>query len=263
MASKSRNRAFKSDVAKLAKASSGGVVSIQEAARALELPRREAANRMAALVKAGWMARLQRGVYMLLPLEAGSSEVTTVEDPWLLASALFSPGYIGGWTAAEHWGLTEQLFRSTFVATAVNIRERAVSYLGASFKLVRVKPNRIRNLTPVWRGASRVLVSSRERTLIDAAIEPRWVGGFRHLQDVFAAYAEIGSEKDLIAELMRSGTGAAAKRIGYLADRMWPDATKLIEAALEMRSTGVIKLEPDSKRRGSMNTRWRVWVNVG
>jgi hypothetical protein len=31
---------------------------------------------------------------------------------WLVAHKLFSPCYIGGWIAAHHWGLTEQIFNS-------------------------------------------------------------------------------------------------------------------------------------------------------
>ena len=34
-----------------------------------------------------------------------------VQDPWILVPALFAPAYIGGRTAAEHWDLTEQIFR--------------------------------------------------------------------------------------------------------------------------------------------------------
>jgi predicted transcriptional regulator of viral defense system len=127
---------------------------------------------------------------------------------------------------------------------------------------VRVKTDRIRNLTPVWRGASRVLLSGKERTLVDAAIDPRWLGGLRHLQDVFTTYTESGNSSRLLDELKRSGTGAAAKRIGYLTEQLWPEANGLRDGAHAMRSTGVIKLDPAVRRRGSMNSRWGLWINT-
>lgn len=65
----------------------------------------------------GWPRRVRRGLYLVLPLEAQSDRAITVEDPWILADELFSPCYIGGWSAAQHWGLTEQIFRSVFVVT--------------------------------------------------------------------------------------------------------------------------------------------------
>jgi predicted transcriptional regulator of viral defense system len=207
---------------------------------------------------------VRRGVYLVLPLESESERQTTVEDPWLLAVALFSPCYIGGWSAAEHWGLTEQLFRSTFVATAAHIRTREATYLGAAFTLVRVKPGRLQHLTPVWRGSRRVLASSRERTIVDAAMDPRWVGGLRHLADVFSAYSADpkADPAALLEELRRSGSGAAAKRLGYLAENLWPVADTLIDGARASRSRGVVKLDPALARRGKMNSRWGLWINV-
>jgi predicted transcriptional regulator of viral defense system len=199
-----------------------------------------------------------------VPLEAESERQTTAEDPWLLAAALFAPCYIGGWSAAEHWGLTEQIFRSTFVATAANIRSRTVHHLGAAFTLSRVKPERFQSLDSVWRGSTRVLVSNRERTIVDGAIEPRWLGGFRHLADVFVAYTREPKADPavLLRELRRFGNGAAAKRIGYLAERLWPSATELIERAHALCRAGVVKLDPAIARRGLKSSRWGLWLNV-
>lgn len=187
-----------------------------------------------------------------------------MEDPWILATALYSPCYIAGWSAAEHWGLTEQLFRTTFVATSTHIRTRTSTFLGATFTLSRVKPERLKHLTAVWRGSVRVLVSSRERTIVDAAIDPYWLGGFRHLADVFATYSDHpkADSAELLKALHHANNGAAAKRIGYLAEHLWPSAHDLIDGALASRSTGIIKLDPAVQRRGSINTRWGVWANV-
>ena len=59
--------------------------------------------------KQGWVRRIQRGFYMPIPIESDSRDVS-IEDPSLAAMQLFSPCYIGGWSAAEYWDLTEQLF---------------------------------------------------------------------------------------------------------------------------------------------------------
>lgn len=254
----------KHELARIARAAHGGVIGIRESARALGMPARDASARLGALARAGWLTRVRRGVYLVMPLEAESHGQTTAEDPWLLAVALFPPCYIGGWSAAEHWGLTEQLFRSTFVVTAAHIRTRTANHLGAAFTLVRVRPERVQHLTPVWRGSSRVLVSSRERTVVDAAIDPRWLGGFRHLADVFTAYSTdpAANPAALLRELRRSGNGAAAKRVGYLAEQIWPSARDLVDGALGLRSTGVVKLDPAIARRGRKNSRWGLWLNV-
>ncbi|MGH7627601.1 MAG: type IV toxin-antitoxin system AbiEi family antitoxin domain-containing protein, partial [Gemmatimonadaceae bacterium] len=133
-----------------------------------------------------------------------------------------------------------------------------------AFTLARVKPERLQHLNSVWRGATRVLVSSRERTIVDGAIEPRWVGGFRHLADMFRVYTSEPNANTaaLLSELRRFGNGAAAKRVGYLAQVLWPSATDLVEGAHALRSTGVVKLDPAIARRGRKNSRWGLWLNV-
>src|SRR3989304_634367 len=107
------------------------------------------------------VARAAGGLSLALPWEAEPGRPMVAEDPWVLAREAFSPCYIGGWSAAEHWGLTEQLFRSTLVVTAAHIRERSTKLLGHAFRLFRVPRSRIAGVALVWRGNERVPVSDR------------------------------------------------------------------------------------------------------
>src|SRR5258708_9568225 len=130
-------------LARLARASAGDVLSVATAARALGVSSRAAATKLARLERAGWLARAQRGLYLVRPLAAAHDGVATAEDPWLLARELFSPCYIAGWSAAEHWGLTEQIFRSTFVATAAARRRSQERRLSVEFRVARIRPKRL------------------------------------------------------------------------------------------------------------------------
>jgi hypothetical protein len=78
---------------------------------------------LAAWSRAGWLARVRRGAYVPVPIESPSADIA-LEDPWTVATAMFAPCYIGGWSAAEHWGLTEQIFRSLCVMTTKRPRDR-------------------------------------------------------------------------------------------------------------------------------------------
>ena len=246
----------------LARSATGGIVSVPVAASAWRVSSREAALRLGRYARAGWITHIRRGLYHVTPLDAGPSAV--IEDPWVLANTIFAPCYVGGWTAAEHWELTEQIFRSTFVFTASHVREREQTVLGAEFHLVRVPQPRLEGVAVEWRGAVRVPVSSAERTLVDGMVNPSWLGGVRQLADAFVAYKESGraSAARLSEELHRHGTGAAHKRAGWLAEHLWPNATALISRALSARTSGVIKLDPSVAQRGRMNKHWGLWVNV-
>lgn len=260
MSSPDSNR--RAELASLSRAARAGVVGVEEAAAVWKDSRRGASLRLARLARAGWLSRVRRGVYFIAPLDAGGNVVA--EDPWVLAHELFAPAYIGGWTAAEHWGLTEQLFRETFVATAANIREREQTKLGVAFRLVRVPLARVASVHTIWRGSVRVRVSNAERTLIDGCIDPSWVGGVRPLVEMLASYRDSAnaSPERLAKELTESNSGAAHKRLGLIVERIWPEATRLIDAAARGRTAGVIRLDPAIASQGKMSRRWGLWVNA-
>lgn len=190
--------------------------------------------------------------------------MSAVDDPWVLAIELFSPAYIGGWTAAQHWGLTEQLFRETFVVSSAHIRERNPVMFGSHFQLARVARARVESVAPVWRGTERIRVSSAERTLVDGCANPWWVGGTRHLVEMVNAYRDsrIAAPERLAADLAAFGNGAAHKRLGYIVEQVWPESRCITEAAERGRSTGVIRLDPAVASRGRMNKRWGLWLNT-
>jgi predicted transcriptional regulator of viral defense system len=248
---------------RLARGARGGLVTTERAAELLGVAPSQASLKLGRLVRRGWLTRVRRGLYLVLPLEAGS-ESGVIEDPWVLARELFAPCYIGGWTAAEHWGLTEQLFRSTFVVTAATIRHSRETFLGSEFHLVRATRDRVARVATAWRGRERVPVSDREQTIGDALATPGWVGGVRHLADILRT---IHDSKDwspdrLIERLEEIGSGAAFKRLGYLAETLFGDEPRLVDAALARRTTGVVKLDPTVAERGRLSTRWRLWLNV-
>ena len=81
-----------------------GTVSVGEVARILNVASTDAAKMLSRWSKKGWMSRIRRGLYVPVPLESRTADVP-LEDPWLIADRLFSPCYIGGWSAAEYFDL--------------------------------------------------------------------------------------------------------------------------------------------------------------
>lgn len=239
-------------------------MTVDRAVQLLNLDRSRALPALRSLVRRGWLKRLRRGLYLVLPLEAEADVSGVVEDPWLLAAQLFSPCYIGGWSAAEHWGLTEQIFRSTFVVSAAKIRQTENRIAEVEFHVVTVPARRVEGITPVWRGRERVLVSSPERTLVDGLITPAWLGGIRQLADLLASYRRSDSWKpeQLLKDLNAVGTGAAFKRLGYLLETLEVDEPVLLRAALSRRSAGIVKLDPSIRGRGRLRKRWGLWLNA-
>src|SRR5262245_6525582 len=204
-------------LAKLSRAAHGGLISVPEASGVLGVSPTRATKILAGLHKQGWLRRVRRGLYLVVPLEAEPGQKAIPEDSWLLAQAVFAPCYIGGWSAAEHWGLTEQLFRSTLVVTAAPVRGSTTELVGHEYRLFKVPNSRIAgSLAPVWRGSERVLVSTPERTLADCLRHPELAGGIRHLADLFTEYwsRSDSDAKKLLVAMNEVASGAAWKRLG-------------------------------------------------
>src|SRR6202521_4414467 len=134
------------------------VISVDIATKTLGIQRRDAAKLLSRWREQGWLRRIGHGLYVSVPLDlAGSEQV--IADPWVLVPTLFGQCYIGGWTAAHHWELTEQLFNETFVFTTRRFIEKRVTAQGATFLLHNIKAKRLFGLKTLWRGSVKVAIS--------------------------------------------------------------------------------------------------------
>lgn len=143
----------------------GEVVSVDDVSSILQVERQAATKLLARWSEQGWMRRLRRGFYAPVPL-ASLGQEQVLEDPWVIVPDLFGPACIGGWSAAEHWGLTEQLFRSICVLTARPIREKEQTIEGIPFVVKHVRPETLFASRAVWRGRMRIDVSGPAKTVL-------------------------------------------------------------------------------------------------
>lgn len=238
------------------------IVTPSEAVVALGVTPAVAARRLATWSRAGWLARVRRGVYVPVPIESETPDVA-LDDPWAVATAMFEPCYIGGWSAAEHWGLTEQIFQSLCVMTAKRPHDRKPVLRKARFELHTVPATQFVGLKSVWRGGTRVQVSDPARTLIDMLANPALGGGIRHVAEMLTnLLSEQPKEADkLRIHAAKLGTGSVYKRLGFLLQRDHSDQGALIEACRANLSAGYAKLDP-ALPADRLITAWRVWVSA-
>lgn len=199
------------------------------------------------------------GLYAPVPLDlAGSEQV--VADPWVLVPALFGKGYLGGWTAAHHWELTEQLFNETVVFTTRRVTRKRVASQGVLFALHRVTEKRLFGLKTIWRGSTRVSISDPARTLVDMLAIPASGGGIDHVADCVTTYlrSTAANRDALLHYAEQFDNGAVFKRLGFLAETLLQD--RHLAASCRARLTqGYARLDP-SQRSTRLVTAWRLWV---
>ena len=237
----------------------GDIIQIADAEHALAVSRSDAAKLLSRWSGQGWLRRVGPGAYAPVGLDSLASD-QVLDDPWVLVPALFMPAYIGGRTAAEHWDLTEQIFRDIVVMTARTVRANSQQRHGAHFTLKHVRQGMIFGTKTVWRGRTRIAVSDVHRTIIDMLDVPDLGAGIQHVADCLATYFDRKDRDDdkLIACAGRLGNGAVFKRLGFLAES-GPGSTTLVEACRARLTHGNAKLDPRLSCP-RLISRWRLLV---
>lgn len=237
-----------------------GTISVSEAAETLQVSSSDAAKMLARWATKGWLSRVRRGLYVPVPIESRISDVP-LEDPWIIAERLFSPGYIGGWSAAEYWGLTEQIFRSVVVMTTRKPRDRTPVIKNTKFIIHTVQEKALFGLKPIWRGQVKVPVSDPARTVIDMLSDPGLGGGIRPTADVLLNYlkSEFRNLDLLIDYAKRLGNGAVFKRLGFLIEHLAPEEKAFLLACRSGLTKGNAKLDPALPAE-KLVSKWRLWV---
>lgn len=262
MALSGLNEASRAKLGKILRSTSG-TITVLDAAKACDLSSREAAKLLAYFAAHGWLSRVRRGLYIAIPLDAKSEDIS-LDDPWVVATRLYAPCYIGGWSAAEHWDLTEQIFNSLLVMTTKSPRDRTPTIKDARL-LLRTVPDRFMfGLETIWRERNKVLVSDPTRTIVDMLHDPSLGGGIRPAVDVLKSYMS-SKNKDLtrlVAYAAQLRNGAVFKRLGFLLERLAPDEELILKECRQKMTQGNAKLDPDLAA-DHLVTAWRLWIPKG
>jgi predicted transcriptional regulator of viral defense system len=234
-------------------------VSIDTAMQALDVDRLKATKLLSQWSKQKWLTRVGPGLYVPVPIELADNEQVMI-DPWVIVPALFGECYIGGWTAANHWGITEQLFNETVVFTTRRLVKRHVTTQGAPFLLHNIKPKRLFGLKTLWRSSVKVFISDPARTLIDLLAMPETGGGIDHVTECLSNYLRTkeANRALLIRYAEQFRNGAVFKRLGFIADTRLNDSV-LAKTCQRHLTTGYAKLDPNLPG-SSLATAWRIWV---
>jgi predicted transcriptional regulator of viral defense system len=253
MASLPQNRITLAKVLSSAK----DVITIDDVMKALGNSRHEAAKRLSRWVEQGWLYRVGRGTYVPVALDTMGAE-QALDDPWVLIPPLYEPAYVAGRTAAEHWDLTEQIFKDIVVVTGRAVRQKNQIRHGTRVHLKHIDAKKIFGTKSVWRHRTKVAVSDVHRTMVDMLDDPAFGGGIQHVSDCLTSYLKRSDRDDqkLIEYADRLGNGAVFKRLGFLLERQ-KDGTQLANLCQIRLSTGLAKLDPALPTQ-RVNSKWKL-----
>lgn len=215
------------------------------------------------LAKKGWLQRLSRGKYVVIPVGA-ATDSPAVGFAWQIAALLYAPCIVSGWSAAEYWRFTDQIINVVSVVTTKSQRSRDQNVGGVRFRIRTLPEEKLFGASNVWFGTTKARVADAHRTLIDSFDAPDFGGGGRHIADIDREYWKSPhADKDKILEYAeRFGRGTVFKRLGLTAEQYGSPSEEWIRRCMAGCSRGVSLFDPHAPNTGPIRSRWQIRANV-
>lgn len=213
------------------------------------------------LVKRRWLQRVEGGKYLILPFEAGREGEWT-EHEFIIASYLIKPYYIGFRSALNHYGYTEQVSRTVFIASTRRKPKPHLEVSGVTYRFVHMSEQKFFGSTEVTLDGHKVSISEPEKTIVDCLNRLEYCGG---IAEVAKAISYGRDELDFVkmAGYARdNGNRAAIQRLGYIMELLGFGTDEAIALLRDNLSDSYARLDTLATARGRHIERWKVLVNV-
>lgn len=229
-----------------------------------ELFKRSGSNNkiISQLKKKGVFKSISRGIYYFSPLESGP--VGTQINEFLIPPLLFPKEnyYIGYSNMYNFYGFTTQIFQTIFVLNTSLQRERIIC--GVPFKLLKISPKRMYGLNKIKIKNTEIIVSDRERTIVDLFYFPDSVGG---IKKAFGILEKQISEnkldvKKMIDYIRQFPNVSVKKRMGYFLEKC-NVSEKLLKSLKDgINNSSLTTLYGSKSRKGEINKEWKVIIDA-
>ena len=167
------------------------------------------------LVKKGWLERLRRGVYQLIPADRGPEGIGDT-NPYVAEALHIGPHFYSYGTACTHHGLTEQVFSDVYVAYRGRTRTQKVRE--KRYVLIHLPRERFFGFEEVKVLGAAVAMATPERAMLDALDRPRYAGGIGEVSRIVWKAARRVDWNRLLGYLKRWEESAIVQRLGHLLD---------------------------------------------
>ena len=237
------------------------IFTFKDAVRAYGSSGQSLRELLSTLVKRGWLQRVEKGKYLILPFEAGREREWT-EHEFIIASYLIEPYYIGFRSALNYYGYTEQISRTVFIASTRRKLKSSLEISGVTYRFVTMSERKFFGAKQISINGYQVNISEPEKTIVDCLDQLRYCGG---ISEVAKALWYGRDELDFVkvAEYSRrNGNRAASQRLGYLIEILGFKADKAIGILLQGISRRYAYLDSLSEPKGKYIDRWKVIVNI-
>jgi len=204
------------------------------------------------LEKKGWIERIEKGKYIVIPLGAEKGKYTLHE--FVLGSYLVYPCIISYWSALNYYGFTEQIPRTVFIQTTSRKKHQEVTIFGVPYKIIRMKEEKIFGVKKAWFEETQVHLTDREKTIIDCLDKPQHAGGI--IEVAKALRSEEYDKKILVKYAKKINNTGVIRRLGYICEFL-----QIPIHLPEIKTRNYLKLDPILSEANELNAKWNLIIN--
>ncbi len=188
--------------------------TFQDALTITRLTRKSIRDLLYDMEKQGYIERIERGKYMIIPLGAEKGKYTLNE--FVIGSMLVNPYCISYWSALHFYGLTEQIPNTVFIQTIYRKKRQELDIFGIKYKVVKIKEDKFFGLRKEWIDENQINISEKEKTIVDCLDKPYYCGGI--IEVAKALHNGQFDLKRLSEYAQRINNSGVIRRLGYICD---------------------------------------------
>lgn len=211
---------------------------------------RRASRLIARLKTDGLAVEVEKGKHLLLGLEPER----LLSNNLFIANQLIDPSYVSYWSALHYYGFTTQVPHTVFCATTK--KKRPVNFNEQNYRYVTIQPRKFFGYRRDQVGGLPVLIADEAKAILDSLDQIRYAGGLVEVAEALRKALPNLDQELLVTYAMRMKDNSLASRLGYLLERFGASITGLPV------SSSPVALDPERPRRGRLDSRWRVVMNL-
>lgn len=217
-----------------------------------EITREQAYRKIKELKAQGIIQEVEQGKYLVLGFEPEK----VLSNPFFIATRVVTPSYVSFRSALNHYGLTEQVPRAVYVATAR--RRPELSFKGYQFKYVTLSEEKFWGYDKEIINELELLVAEPEKAIIDSLDQWKYSGGFEEVIKALYNGEGVLELNKLTHYAQKMANKSLCSRLGWALESLGYQVNGLVVCT----SKSAISLDPRGGKEGPINKKWRVYENV-
>jgi len=207
------------------------------------------------LEKKGWLERIEKGKYLIVPLEGREG---WAEHPFIPLPELIKNYYVSYRTALAHYGFTEQIPFYIFAATTG--RKNSLEFQEYAYRFVKINKRQFFGFEKIKISDVEINIADKEKTIIDCLDREEYAGSIIEIfKSLYNNQEQFDFEK-MADYALKMKSFSLVRRLGFMLDIIKQDTKRLEENIGAFRNIYLSVNLP--KKKYGISKKWKLVLNL-